>query len=874
MERLKTIKDYIIISTLGKGSYGIVYKVKNKNNNNIYVIKQIPFDNLSSKEKNEVKQEAKILSLINSIYVVKYYESFEENNCLNIVMEYCDGGDLLKFLEKNKKTNILLKEDLVWKLFLKITIGLAAIHKQKILHRDLKTLNIFLTKDLEIKIGDLGVAKMLIHTKFAKTFIGTPYYLSPELCQDIPYNDKSDVWALGCILYELCTYKHPFEAKSQGALVLKILTSTPSPIHNYYSNDLQSLIYWILEKEEKLRPSCYNILMSPNILEKARQYGLIDKIQNLYPYDNNFDYNYYQLNTIDIYNTNNNLYYYEGNNNNYNNNGNVNYQNNYYYDIGGVNNYNNYYYLNNYNQNNKMFLVENNIHKKQRNKINSNSEDFIKSNIISEINKKKHKENLNQNNLYLDNKKKVCSSFIYNDQKDIKKNNIIILNNNINGQKDHQSYRININPKFIKHNSDKKIFQTKSREMNKKDKLNYKNSKMEYIDSNKYIIDNNRNKDIKELFRNKSNDNLTNNKNINIKFNNIYNKIIKSDNKNNVIKLEDKEKPNNKSEIEINNNQNIIINNKSERKNNTKLLDTITAFANNLNKYVDQHNSAQKLDQNIPSPFILRTNENEIDDLKSEECPKDNIRNKSKNNSENTTNQLETNDYTIKNTDEFTIVNNIENENQKDNNNISNDTNNKEYDYSISLSKKINSTKINSIIENHKNLKILRDKNNNQEEDKENNKEFEEKLYSSEEEKCGNIYDSEEESDSKSEIVKEIKERKTRGSSLTQSMKNLSNEEIKKRLNNERESLKGKVEIIKNDILKLIGEKDFNYIINLYSKIENNPEEVDEIYKKIEEYIKDKYEDSKKEQFGKLYLSLISYDCQFVKKEQQLKKYI
>ena len=128
------------------------------------------------------------------------------------------------------------------------------------------------------------------------------------------------------------------------------------------------------------------------------------------------------------------------------------------------------------------------------------------------------------------------------------------------------------------------------------------------------------------------------------------------------------------------------------------------------------------MDKNIPSPFILRTNENEIDDLKSEECPKDNIRNKSKNNSENTTNQLETNDYTIKNTDEFTIVNNIENENQKDNNNISNDTNNKEYDYSISLSKKINSTKINSIIENHKNLKILRDKNNNQEEDKENNK--------------------------------------------------------------------------------------------------------------------------------------------------------
>ena len=139
MEKQKAIGDYIIISKLGTGSYGIVYKVKKKNKNNIYVIKQISFDNLSSKQIFEVKQEAKILSSINSIYVVKYYDSFEENNCLNIVMEYCDGGDLSAFLNNNKKTKILLKEDLVWTLFLKITIGLAAIHNLKILHRDIKT---------------------------------------------------------------------------------------------------------------------------------------------------------------------------------------------------------------------------------------------------------------------------------------------------------------------------------------------------------------------------------------------------------------------------------------------------------------------------------------------------------------------------------------------------------------------------------------------------------------------------------------------------------------------------------------------------------------------------------------------------------------
>ena len=83
------------------------------------------------------------------------------------------------------------------------------------MHRDLKTLNIFLTKDNKIKIGDLGVAKILDNIEnFATSKVGTPYYLSPEVCEDRPYNNKSDIWSLGCILYELCTLKHPFEAKN------------------------------------------------------------------------------------------------------------------------------------------------------------------------------------------------------------------------------------------------------------------------------------------------------------------------------------------------------------------------------------------------------------------------------------------------------------------------------------------------------------------------------------------------------------------------------------------------------------------------------------------------------------------------------------
>ena len=277
------LKNYIIEKELGKGTYGVVYKAKKKDDNNIYVIKQISLLGLTKDQKNEVKQESEILKKIKSKYVVKYYDSFEEDNKLNIVMEYCESGDLSQFIENQKKTSVLLHEDVIWKFFIKITLGLADIHKIKILHRDLKSLNIFLKQEKDVRVGDLGVAKVLNQTFFAKTFIGTPYYLSPEICEDKPYNDKSDVWALGCILYELCTYHHPFTARSQGGLILKILNENPKPINDYYSKDLRHLIKVIFDKDYQKRPSCLDILKMNFVIEKAKSLGIFEDIKNSFP---------------------------------------------------------------------------------------------------------------------------------------------------------------------------------------------------------------------------------------------------------------------------------------------------------------------------------------------------------------------------------------------------------------------------------------------------------------------------------------------------------------------------------------------------------------------------------------------------------------
>ena len=277
------LKNYVIEKELGKGTYGVVYKAKKKSDNNIYVIKKLSLLGLNTQQKNEVKLESEILKTIKSKYVVQYYESFEEQENLYIVMEYCECGDLGEYIDKQKRTKTLLYENIIWKFFIKITLGLADIHKQKILHRDLKSLNIFLKQGNDIRVGDLGVAKVLKNTFFAKTFIGTPYYLSPEICEDKPYSFKSDVWALGCILYELCTYKHPFNAKSQGGLILKILNDDPNPIDDYYSKELKDLIVKLFNKNYEKRPNCYDILKLDYVLEKAKDLNLLDDIKKSFP---------------------------------------------------------------------------------------------------------------------------------------------------------------------------------------------------------------------------------------------------------------------------------------------------------------------------------------------------------------------------------------------------------------------------------------------------------------------------------------------------------------------------------------------------------------------------------------------------------------
>ncbi|XP_030332805.1 serine/threonine-protein kinase Nek5 isoform X3 [Strigops habroptila] len=187
-------------------------------------------------------------------------------------MEYCDGGDLMKRI--NMQHGVLFDEDQILSWFVQISLGLKHIHDKKILHRDVKAQNIFLSNNGKVaKLGDFGIARQLNSTmEFAHTCVGTPYYLSPEICENQPYNNKTDIWSLGCVLYELCALKHPFEDNSLHQLVLKICRGRFHPVSPNYSYDLRILISQLFKISPRDRPSINSILRKPFLQKLVLRY--------------------------------------------------------------------------------------------------------------------------------------------------------------------------------------------------------------------------------------------------------------------------------------------------------------------------------------------------------------------------------------------------------------------------------------------------------------------------------------------------------------------------------------------------------------------------------------------------------------------------
>ena len=564
---MSSLNDFKLIKIIGKGAFGIVILVHRLIDGQIYAMKQVKINQLSDKEKQNCLNEIRILASLCHKNIIGYKDAFfdENSKTLNIVMEYADNGDMSQKIKYNLKHGLLFRESIIWNYLIQTLEGLHYLHENNIIHRDLKSANIFLMKDGTIKIGDLNVSK-ITKIGMAYTQTGTPYYASPEIWLDKPYDFKSDVWSFGCILYELCQLKPPFRGTSLKNLCINIQRGLYEPIMKFYSDELRNIIDLMLRTDPNMRPSTGQILKSKIIVNKKKelkiggqidlyeQKKLIDTIKvprNLKEINGNLPTNKYnkhqnikmreEMMKEDEYETNKRL--------------------NGFLDEQDKNEIKNLYLNNN---------INNDINKEYNFEINKN----LGNNGIT--NNNNHINNIPKNN-YLINQLKIENNIINNNNY----NNKYPLNNN-NSDNNRINNIVRNNQKIIKknsNNSNRNYYNNDLSSLN--NKLSEINNKDDLISLN-YNLIKNRKKIINNKFMRNMSDVEDNN-------NFIY--------RNNRAKLKLNQKPKNVDDY-ISQNINIYNNiNKYYYKNYFDLL-SVNDNKNNKNKNLNNKNSQNKYSNN------------------------------------------------------------------------------------------------------------------------------------------------------------------------------------------------------------------------------------------------------------------------------------
>ena len=272
-----SLNDFEFGTTLGKGAFGSVSIVKRKEDQQIYAMKRVKMMNLNKKEKDNSFNEVRILASLRHKNIIGYKEAFfdEKSSTLNIVMEYADDGDLSSKIKDMLKKHLQFEENTIWSILIQILEGLNYLHKSSVIHRDLKSANIFLTKKGEVKIGDLNVS-IIAKKDLAVTQTGTPYYAAPEVWDNEKYNNKCDIWSVGCIIYEMASLHVPFRGTSIHQLYRNIIKGKYQEIPNIYSVNLRNIIRMILTLNPLKRPSAQDLLDNEIIVNKIKEIGLIN----------------------------------------------------------------------------------------------------------------------------------------------------------------------------------------------------------------------------------------------------------------------------------------------------------------------------------------------------------------------------------------------------------------------------------------------------------------------------------------------------------------------------------------------------------------------------------------------------------------------
>ena len=261
---------YQIERVIGQGRFGSVVQIREKASiERMLVCKVIILDSLSESDRRLAEQEVTLLRSLNHPSIVKFENivRVQSGSSVGLIMEYCDGGDLRHAIKQQSMhcTYFSERQILIW--FVQLLDGLRFIHANRIIHRDMKTSNIFLKGPPPFRclIGDFGISRVLEETLSpAHTVIGTPYYLSPEVVKREPYTIKSDMWSLGACLYEMTMLKMAFRSNNLLSLVSRIINDSFEPVdRTRYSDDLIKIIHRLLSKDPGERPSADELLSEP-----------------------------------------------------------------------------------------------------------------------------------------------------------------------------------------------------------------------------------------------------------------------------------------------------------------------------------------------------------------------------------------------------------------------------------------------------------------------------------------------------------------------------------------------------------------------------------------------------------------------------------
>lgn len=253
------LQGFIEQKVLGRGTYGSVYKAIRLSDGKSYAVKVVNLKDLKMNEIEDSVNEIRLMASFTSPFIIRFYEAFCDNKRLCIVSEYAKLGDLAHLIERRKLKGHPIKEEIIWTYFLQLIHGLKSLHSCGVVHRDLKSANILLAAPDLLKIADLGISTVLRSTQLARTQIGTPLYLAPEVWKRRPYDQKCDMWSLGILLYEMMTFSFPFTGRDQKDLAQRVCLGKYT-MPQKYSSDLIFVLRRLLQVNPVLRPNIDELL--------------------------------------------------------------------------------------------------------------------------------------------------------------------------------------------------------------------------------------------------------------------------------------------------------------------------------------------------------------------------------------------------------------------------------------------------------------------------------------------------------------------------------------------------------------------------------------------------------------------------------------